>query len=581
MTAPTAPTETTLSRAQVMAELSATGQPYELYEQVVDGRRLRLFRNAPASLRALYESTASPLPFIAFAEERLTFEQAWCEASRIGQVLVRNFGVGHGDRVAIAMRNYPEWMLAFCAVTSIGAVAVAMNAHWQSEEMAYGLTDSGAKVLLADAERIERMSRVPAIPGLHVVAVRPQQPLPDGVTDLKDLCAAVAPAGAVLPMPPVDIAPDDAATILYTSGSTGHPKGVVSSHRNIVSALLSWELDRAVGEKLADIFPPVPDVQPGTLLAVPLFHVTGLHASFLSSYRAQRRVVSMARWDPEAAAVLIAGEKLSSVVAPAAMTGDLVRVARAGKHDLSTLLAVGGGGAPRAPEQVASIGNSFGNAMPATGWGMTETNAIGAGISGPDYLARPASSGRCAPVLELKVVDESGRALPSGQRGELLVRGTSVFKGYWKRPEVDAQVFVDGDWFRTGDVALIDDEGFVFIVDRIKDLIIRGGENIGCGAVEAALLKHPDVHEAAVYAVPDERLGEEVGATVYGSPSLDLDALREFLDEHLARFEVPRYLRKSDAPLPRTPSGKILKRQIRDAALVAEAATGAEGGAAG
>jgi long-chain acyl-CoA synthetase len=250
------------------------------------------------------------------------------------------------------------------------------------------------------------------------------------------------------------------------------------------------------------------------------------------------------------------------------MTGDLVRVAHSGRYDLGSLLSVGGGGAPRAPEQVRQIGASFGQALPATGWGMTETNAIGASIGGEDYLARPSSSGRCSRVLELKVVDEQGQALPAGQRGELLVRGTSVFAGYWNRPELNAQVFDDG-WFRTGDVALFDDEGFLFIVDRIKDLIIRGGENIGCGQVEAALLAHPEVHEAAVYALPDDRLGEEVGATVYGSDALDVDALREFLAAHLARFEMPRYIVKSPVPLPRTPSGKILKRQIRDVALVA------------
>jgi len=284
-------------------------------------------------------------------------------------------------------------------------------------------------------------------------------------------------------------------------------------------------------------------------------------------FRLLRRVVFMCRWDAEAAAMLIEREKLSSVVAPAAVTGDLVRVAQQGRHDLSSLLAVGGGGAPRAPEQVRQIAASFGNALPNIGWGMTETNAIGAGNSGEDYLRKPASSGRCSQVLQLKVVDESGTALSAGQRGELLVRGTSIFNGYWKRPEANAQAFTDGDWFRTGDVATIDDEGFLFIVDRIKDLIIRGGENIGCGHVEAALLLHPLVQEAAVYSVPDERLGEEVGATIYASEALDLDELRQFLTTHLARFELPRHLLRAAQPLPRTPSGKIFKRQIRQDAL--------------
>ena len=572
-----------MPRAQAIAELTAPGQPYELVDEVVRGRALRVFRNAPASLRALFESSASELPFLTYEDERYTFAQAWQGASRIAQVLVQQCGVGHGDRVAIAMRNYPEWILAFTAITSIGAVVVAMNAHWQAEEMAYGLTDSGAKLLFADAERLERLAQLPPMPDLQVLAVRPKQvPLAAGVRDLRALIDALG--AAAMAMPPATIAQDDAATILYTSGSTGHPKGVVSSQRNIIAALMSWELDRLVGERTAGIVTPPPAVQPGTLLAVPLFHVSGLHASLLSSYRIQRRVVAMHRWDAELAAELIDREQLSSMVAPAAMSGDLLRVARGGRYSLASLQYVGGGGAPRAPEQVRQIAASFANAMPNTGWGMTETNAIGTGIGGPDYLGRPASSGRCSLVLELKVIDELGQALPPGQRGELLVRGTSLFQGYWNRPEVNAQVFVDGDWFRTGDGAFIDDEGFLFIVDRIKDLIIRGGENIGCGQVEAALLMHPDVHEAAVYAVPDERLGEEVGATVHGSPTLDIAALQAFLAQHLAKFELPRYIVTSDEPLPRTPSGKILKRQIRESALAELApklAAPGDGGAEG
>jgi long-chain acyl-CoA synthetase len=569
---------TTTTREQAIAQLTAPGQPFELRTVEAGGRRVRVFVNAPRSLRELYEQTATDLPFIVYADERLTFAQAWRRAGALAHALRHEYGVVRGDRVAISMRNYPEWILAFTAATSIGAIAVAMNALWTPEELEYGLIDCGAKVLLADRERLDRLARCSAAVDARVIAVRPAGPVagaravPKGpaLRDVRAFDEVLAAAGDA-PMPAADVAPDDAATIFYTSGSTGHPKGVVSTHRNVLSALLSWELDGRIGALVTGVEPPVPPRQPATLLGIPLFHVTGSHAVYLASYRAQRKLVSMYKWDPQEAAALIERERVTSFVGPAAITGDLVRVARNTGHDLSSLMVVGGGGAPRAPEQVRAIDVSFVQAAPNTGWGMTETNAIGTGIAGPDYLARPASSGRCSAVMELKVVGDDGRELPRGERGELLVRGTALFTGYWRRPEVDAQVFVDG-WFRTGDVAYLDDEGYLFIVDRIKDLIIRGGENIGCGHVEAVLQMHPDVVEAAVYAVPDERLGEEVGATVYGDPSLEPEALRAFLSEHLARFEVPRYLRLATAPLPRTASGKILKRQLRDEAVAQLAA---------
>ncbi len=566
---------TTPTRQQALAALTAPSQPYALETVEIGGRRLRVFANAPRSLRELFEQTVSDRTFIVYDDERLSFREAHASAAIIAHLLVRDYGVGKGDRVAISMRNYPEWMLAFAAVTSIGAIAVAMNALWQPDEMQYGLADCGAKVLLADQERIDRLARCGTRPTVAVIAVRPARRRADVAAGSGDAAPYELPVLAELlaalgdvPMPPADVAPDDPATIFYTSGSTGHPKGVVSSHRAILSALLSWELDAQAAALVSGVEPAEPPYQPATLLGIPLFHVTGSHAVYLACYRAQRKIVCMYKWDPELAAALVERERISSFVAPAAITGDLVRAARATRHDLSSLLVVGGGGAPRAPEQVRGIDAAFAQAVPNTGWGMTETNAIGTGIGGPDYLARPASSGRCSAVLELKVVDEHGAALPAGRRGELLVRGTSLFSGYWNRPEINATIFEDG-WFRTGDVAYLDDEGYLFVVDRIKDLIIRGGENIGCGQVEAALLMHPDVREAAVYAVPDERLGEEVGATVYGSDSMDLDAVRGFLLEHLARFEVPRYLNKAAAPLPRTASGKIFKRQLRDEAIAA------------
>jgi long-chain acyl-CoA synthetase len=556
-----------MSRAEAIAALTAPGAQFELEPAEIDGRTLRVFKTAPRSLRAMYELYLSDLPFIAYEEERYTFAQAWSAAARIGHVLVNDCGVRPGDRVAIAMRNYPEWMLAFTAITSVGAIAVAMNAHWQPDEMAYALADSGARVLFADQERLDRLARCAPPADLRVLAVRAAER--HGARALSD---AVAATGDVA-MPPVDIAPDDLATILYTSGSSGRPKGVPSTHRMIITAMMSWGLDARINELVTGIS-FTPPFQIGTLLAVPLFHVTGLHASYLVSYGLQRRIVCMYRWDPEVAAGLIDRERLTSIVAPAAITGDLLRVAKAGGHDLRTLLAVGGGGAPRAPEQVRQLGATFANAAPNIGWGMTETNAIGTGITGADYLARPESSGRCSQVLELSIRDEAGNELPRGARGELWIRGTSMFRGYWNLPEATAASFV-GDWFRTGDGAYIDDEGFLFIVDRLKDLIIRGGENIGCGHVEAALLMHPDVHEASVYAVPDERMGEEVGATIFARDTLDLDELRGFLAQHLARFELPRYIVRSPAPLPRTPSGKILKRQLRDEA-VAKLAGGAK-----
>jgi long-chain acyl-CoA synthetase len=556
------PSEAVLTREQAVARLTAPGQPFELEMVELYGASCRAFKNAPPTLRALYEDTRSAATFIVYDDERYSFEEAYQAACKLGHLLVNDYGVSKGDRVAISMRNYPEWILAFTAVTSIGAIAVAMNALWTPDEMEYGLTDSGAKVLLADQERLERLARCSDAVSIQTIAVRPKRVVSDGIRIL----GALMDAMLARPMPEVDLHPNDPATILYTSGSTGHPKGAVSCHRNIITALLSWELEAQIAALRYSIEPVEPRYQPATLLAVPLFHATGSHAVYLASYRGQRKIVSMYRWDPELAAELIESEHISSFIAPATMTGDLVQLASATKRDLSSLAIVGGGGAPRAPEQVKSIDTSFANAMPNTGWGMTETNAIGTGIGGVDYLTRPASSGRCAVVLDLRIVDEDGNELPAGERGELLIRGTSVISGYWQRPDANAETFTDG-WLRTGDVAYLDDEGYIFIVDRIKDLVIRGGENIGCGEVEAALLEHPQILEAAVYAVPDERLGEEVGVTLYCNGGITEDDIREFLAPRLATFQIPRYIRMSGEPLLRIASGKIFKRQLREDAV--------------
>ena len=553
---------TQLTRKDALAQLTAKGMDYEISEQLIDDVPIRTFVNAPRSLRQLFADTRSDETFFVYEDERYTFNEMYQLAAKLATQLKEKYGVVKGDRVAISMRNYPEWVAAFMASTSIGAIAVAMNAWWESDEIAQGLEDCGAKVMLADQERLDRLAQIEGLT-TEVIAVRPQSSEYLG-TEFNELLSDLTN----IEMPDVDVGPEDPATMFYTSGSTGFPKGALANQRNIISALLSWELDAQSALLIAGVEAPQLGYQPATLLAVPLFHATGSHAVYLASYRAQRKVVAMYKWDPHAAAALIEAEQIASFIAPAAMTGDLVQAAASSDRDLSTLLSVGGGGAPRAPEQVKDIDDAFATALPGTGWGMTETNAIGTGIAGQDYLDRPASSGRASAVLDLKVVDDEGQELPQGERGELMIRGASVISGYWRRPEANAETFNQG-WMKTGDVAYFDEEGFVFIVDRIKDLIIRGGENIGCGEVEAALLEHPAVLEASVYAIPDERLGEEVATTIYCDGSIDEPQLREFLAERLAKFKIPRYIQFSDEHLPRIASGKIFKRQLRDDAIAA------------
>lgn len=552
-----------MTRDEALAQLTAPGQPFELVEVEANGRRIKWFGNGPKNLRELFEATRSDKEFLLYEGERYTYEDCWRRACTLAHALVDDFGVKKGDNVAIAMRNYPEWIFSYMAISSIGAVAIAVNALWTAEEMAYGLNLSKPKVVIADQERIDRLATLPSAPsGFNIIAVRTTKALPANATTFADVMAK----GEQTTMPDVAVSPDDDLQMLFTSGSTGNPKGAVSTHRNVISALLSWELDLHASWATGLLTPPPADQplpQTSMLLAIPLFHVTGLLACYMQSYRFQRRMILMYKWDVEKGAEIIEREGVTHMTATPAITGDLVAYARRTGRKFPTLVQIGGGGAARAPEQVRAIDAVFEKAYPGTGWGMTETNAIGVGIAAADYLRKPESSGRVSAVLEVRVVDENNKLLPTGQRGELQIRGASVVKGYYQNPKANAESFIDGDWFRTGDVAIIDDEGFVFIVDRIKDLVIRGGENIGCGAVEYALQEHPAVEEACVYGVPDERLGEEVAATLYVSKPVSEDELRQFLSTRLGKFQIPRYFRFETQPLPRGATGKILKKDLR------------------
>ncbi len=546
---------------EAVAALTGPGGRFEIVEREVRGLRTRVFANAPPSLRALFDVSRGRGDdvFLVYEDERWSFARVMEHTDAVAALLVERYGVAPGDRVAIAMRNYPEWITSFAAITSIGAIAVSLNAWWTADELEYGLRDSGSRVLVGDAERVERVAPRLVELGTRAVVVRAEAAPPAGVDRLEQ----VLPLGAA--MPAVEIDPDQDATILYTSGTTGHPKGAVSTHRAVLSALLAFGCRAGVtaamnpGEREKHPFPV------SFILVVPLFHVTGCVAVMLSAFAAGNKLVMMYKWNPERALELIEREQITNFVGVPTMSWDLLESPDFARRDTSSLLAVGGGGAPAPPELVRRVDRSFKSGRPGIGYGMTETNAYGPQNSGDDYLRKPTSAGRVVPVVELRVTGQDDRPLPVGEVGEIWFRGPNLIRGYWNRPEATAETIVDG-WLRSGDIGRLDEEGFVYVEDRAKDMVLRAGENVYCAEVEAAIYEHPAVYEAAVFGLPHERLGEEVAAAVYCRPGerLDADDLRRHVGERIAGFKVPTYVEIAEAPLPRNASGKILKRSIRD-----------------
>ena len=552
--------------------LTGPGAQFELVETEVLGRPTRTFAGAPESLRELFSVARlhGDKTYLVYEDEVWTYADLVAHIDGFAHALVHQYEVAPGDRVAISMRNYPEWIVAFAATTSIGAVAVALNAWWVTDEIEYGLTDSGSKVVVADADRVARIEPLLSSFDIDVVAVRSTGDLPVGVRRYENVVAI----GEV--MPAVDIDPDDNATIIYTSGTTGFPKGALSTHRAVLSALLGFACRAAVGaliEASKTGEEPEPPQDPALILCVPLFHVTGLVPVMMGTFVSGSRLVIMHRWSPERALELIERERVTQFVGVPTMSWELLESPAFQTRDTSSLRSVGGGGAPAPPELVRRIEDNFPTARPGIGYGMTETNALGPQNSGDDYLVRPTSAGRAAPSMSVCVMDEHGNQLGPNERGEICFNGPNLIRGYWNKPEATAETIVDG-WLRSGDLGWIDDDGFVFVADRVKDMVLRAGENIYCAEVEAAIYEHPAVYEASVYGVPHERLGEEVAATVMTKPgaAVDVDELRSFLGERIAHFKVPAHVEVVSGQLPRNASGKILKKDLREAHAAALAA---------
>jgi long-chain acyl-CoA synthetase len=559
---------------QAWADLTGPGAPFEIAEIEVRGATLRSFKNAPPNVRAIWLSTAAfaDRDYLVYEDERITYAQAHAQVASIANWMTDR-GVKSGDRVAIAMRNYPEWMLIYWAAACIGVAVVGMNAWWTASEMAYGLADAKPKIVFADEERIRRIGEQPGMLGEALLVATRTAELPEGAAPWTEV---VARAGE---MPDAQVDPDADVCIFYTSGTTGFPKGAQLTHRgcvaNLFNMVFSGQVHTLATQRATGVVPD-PTIAPPipvTLITTPLFHVTANNCAAYATTAGGGKMVLMYRWDATTALQLVERERVSAVSGVPVMARELVTHPDFAKYDTSSLLSVGGGGAQLQPDLVEKIDSAVATARPNTGYGMTETCGIITSVSGDFFVDKPSSCGRAMPTFETRIVGDDGQELPPGEPGELWVKGAPVIKGYINRPDATAESITDG-WLHTGDVARIDDDGFIFLVDRKKDMVLRGGENIYCAEVEAAIHQHAGVAECCVFGVPDPRLGEEVGVALVVRPgeTLTAQALRDHLEVLIARHKAPRYVWFLDTPIPRNASGKFLKRELRESLKVGDAA---------
>ena len=552
---------------EAAAQITAPGALFAWSEREVNGVPMRVFDNAPNSLRDIFARSVAhgEADYLVFRDERMSYAEAHRQVRVLAGWLAEN-GVSQGDRVAISMRNYPEWIISYWAAVAMGAVVVGMNAWWTAAEMAYGLDDSAPTVLVVDGERWECLQSLDSRPEIPVIVTRYHEALPDSVTRWSETVADPSPPE----LPDVAIAPDDDLCVFYTSGTTGSPKGAVMTHRAAVHNLMNMGFYSAALGKLNDKEPVPRDErdQPAGLVCVPLFHVTGCNCYLHPTTAVGGKLVLMYRWDATEALRLIDAEQPNTLAAVPAMSREVVLHPDFDRYDTSSLGSLGGGGSPLHPDLVDKIARSIPSGNPGTGYGLTETSGVVTMNVGQIYVDKPTTVGPPLPTVEVKVVGDHGAELPSGEPGELLIRSPIVIRGYLNQPEATAEAITDG-WLHTGDIAIIDEDGFIAIVDRAKDLVIRGGENIACAEVENAIYQHDAVAEAIVFAVPDERLGEVPGAAVVLRPGrqLDADSLRTHLDDRMAAFKIPVHIWFLNTPIPRNASGKYLKRQVRNELL--------------
>lgn len=549
-------------------QLLQAGSSHERCTAVISDVEMQVYANAPQTLReALAAGRAhGDNTFIVYEAETWSFSDFFDQVDRLGYLLLTKFGIGKGDRIAIAMRNYPEWMVAYTAIISVGAVVVPLNSWGQAEELEYGLTDAGAKLVFCDQQRLGYIAPRLVDLGISVIAVRVDaNTLPDDVPEWNSLLAEATN----ISLPEVDIAPEDMVMIMYTSGTTGKPKGAVFTNRAICQALYNFDFHafssamanpEAIGKMMAAGHPP------STLLVVPLFHVSGCFAVFMLNLRGGRKTAIMYKWDVEKALALIEAERITTFTGVPAMSLALLESDAFDKADTSSLFALGLGGAATPPHLATMIFEKMPDAYPGTGYGMTETGASGASCTGEAFRTLPGTAGNISPIVAIKTVDEHGNDLPQGESGEIYMRSPTNVSEYWNLPAASNETFKDG-WLATGDVGYVDENDFLFIVDRIKDMVIRGGENIYPVEIEGCLIEHPDVIEVTAYGVPHERWGEELAVTVFTDTPLSTEDIRSWVAQRMAAYKVPAHVSFQNEELAKNATGKILKKQIRQVYL--------------
>ncbi len=567
------------------------GGMFEVVTGSVRGVEMKVYKDRLGSLRevfALGTARGDDQTFLVHGERRYGFGTFATLADGVSARLAADAGVGHGDRVAVLSANNPEWTLAFWGTVNLGAILVGLNGWWKADEIVYGLADSGAKVLVADKGRIariaERLDELTALEAIYLIDAEPSEIGDDPrLRSFAELTTDHAPDGgtpeAAAPRAPsTPIAEDDPAVIFYTSGTTGKPKGAISTHGSMIANLQNTMFNAVAGAMSGGggVMPTGDGPPPASLLTSPLFHVSGCHSGLVVGLLAGLKlVIPEGRFEPETALRLIQEEGITVWATVPTMVWRVVEHPARHDYDVSSVTSIAYGGSPSAAELQRRIQETFPNVSTiGNAYGLTESSSVATVISGQDALDRPDSVGKPMPVVDLRIVGADGNDVATGETGEIWIKGPIIMPGYWGKPEATAESITDG-WLHSGDVGHRDEDGFLFITDRAKDMIIRGGENIYCVEIENRLVEHPAIADAAIVGVAHPTLGEEVKAVVQVEPgaSITEDEVRSWVAETLANFKVPAYVERTDDKLPRNASGKLLKNVLRGEGEVSFAET--------